>query len=66
MQALLRPILGDDVLTRHLGDAEARILKKGRTLIVLDVDVTDGDGRLVAKGRVSYALRPAALTRTMA
>jgi len=56
----LRPALGDAT------DAEARILKKGRTLIVLDVDVTDGDGRLVAKGRVSYALRPAALTRTMA
>ena len=26
MQALLRPILCDDALTRHLGDAEARIL----------------------------------------
>jgi hypothetical protein len=26
MQALLRPILHDDALTRHLGDAEARIL----------------------------------------
>jgi hypothetical protein len=26
MQALLRPILRDDALTRHLGDAEARIL----------------------------------------
>jgi hypothetical protein len=26
MQALLRPILADDALTRHLGDAEARLL----------------------------------------
>jgi hypothetical protein len=26
MQSLLRPILGDDALTRHLGDAEARVL----------------------------------------
>jgi hypothetical protein len=26
MQALLRPILFDEALTRHLGDAEARIL----------------------------------------
>ncbi len=26
MQALLRPILSDDALTRHLGDSEARIL----------------------------------------
>src|SRR5262249_32212802 len=26
MQPLLRPILGDEALTRHLGDAEARML----------------------------------------
>ncbi len=26
MQGLLRPILNDDALTRHLGDSEARIL----------------------------------------
>lgn len=26
MQALLRPILADDALTRHLGDSEARLL----------------------------------------
>lgn len=47
----LRPALGDAVF------AEARVLKKGRTLSVIDVDVTDPGGRLVAKGRVSYALR---------
>ena len=48
----LRPALGDAVY------ADARVLKKGRQLAVVDVDVTDPDGRLVAKGRVSYALRP--------
>jgi uncharacterized protein (TIGR00369 family) len=53
----LRPALGDAVI------AEARVLKKGRTLAVVDVDITDPNGRLVAKGRVSYALRPNALTR---
>lgn len=51
----LRPALGEYVA------AEARVLKKGRTLAVIDVDITDPEGRLVAKGRVSYALRPAAL-----
>jgi acyl-coenzyme A thioesterase 13 len=49
----LRPALGDAVI------AEARVLKAGRTLAVIDVDVTDPGGRLVAKGRVSYALRRA-------
>ena len=53
----LRPALGDAVF------ADARVLKKGRTLAVIDVDVTNPDGTLVAKGRVSYALRPAALRR---
>ena len=48
----LRPALGDAVY------ADARVLKKGRQLAVVDVDLTDPDGRLVAKGRVSYALRP--------
>lgn len=48
----LRPALGAYVI------AEARVLKKGRTLAVVDVDLTDPDGRLVAKSRVSYALRP--------
>jgi uncharacterized protein (TIGR00369 family) len=53
----LRPAQGDAVI------AEARVLKKGRTLAVVDVDLSGGDGRLVAKGRVSYALRPAAIAR---
>jgi uncharacterized protein (TIGR00369 family) len=48
----LRPALGDAVY------ADARVLKKGRQIAVVDVDLTDPDGRLVAKGRVSYALRP--------
>jgi acyl-CoA thioesterase len=48
----LRPALGACVI------AEARVLKKGRTLAVIDVDLTDPDGKLVAKSRVSYALRP--------
>jgi uncharacterized protein (TIGR00369 family) len=51
----LRPALGAHVA------AEARVLKKGRTLAVIDVDLKDADDRLVAKARVSYALRPAGL-----
>ena len=53
----LRTALGEAVF------ADARVLKKGRTLAVIDVDITNPDGTLVAKGRVSYALRPAALRR---
>lgn len=48
----LRPALGGYVT------ADARVLKHGQTLAVIDVDVKDPDGRLVAKARVSYALRP--------
>lgn len=51
----LRPALGAYVI------AEGRVLKKGRTLAVVDVDMSDPDGKLVAKARVSYALRPAEL-----
>lgn len=47
----LRPALGPVVV------AEGRVLKKGRTLAAIDVDVSDGKGRLFAKGRVQYALR---------
>jgi len=53
--SFLRPAIGETVY------AEARLLKKGRTLAVCDVDVTTDAGKLVAKGRVGYALRPAAL-----
>ncbi|MFN8557006.1 MAG: PaaI family thioesterase [Dehalococcoidia bacterium] len=52
----LRPALGASVTV------EARVLKKGRTLAVIDVDVKNPDGRLAAKARVSYALRPNVLT----
>ena len=47
----LRPALGAAVF------ATAHVIKKGRSLAVCDVDVTDPHGRLLAKGRVSYALR---------
>ena len=52
----LRPALGAYVI------AEARVLKKGRMLAVLDVDIKDPADRLVAKARVSYALRPVEMT----
>lgn len=48
----LRPALGAYVI------AEARVLKKGRTLAVIDIDISNPEGKLVAKARVSYALRP--------
>jgi len=38
---------------------EATILRKGRTLVVADVDLKDESGKLLAKSRVSYALRAA-------
>jgi uncharacterized protein (TIGR00369 family) len=47
----LRPALGAIVV------AEGRVLKKGKTLVVVDVDCSDGKGRLFAKGRAQYALR---------
>ncbi len=47
----LRPALGARVL------AEARILRKGRTLTVAEVAITDEEGRLCAKGRAIYVLR---------
>jgi acyl-CoA thioesterase len=53
--SFLRPAIGQTVY------AEATLLKKGRTLAVCDVSVTNDTGKLVAKGRVGYALRPAAL-----
>lgn len=53
--SFLRPAIGNVIF------AEARLLKKGRTIAVCDVDVLSDSGKLVAKGRVGYALRPAAL-----
>jgi uncharacterized protein (TIGR00369 family) len=43
--------------------AVGRVLKKGRTLAVAEVDIMDGTERLLATGRVAYSLRPAALAR---
>jgi uncharacterized protein (TIGR00369 family) len=45
----LRPAMGSVI-------GEARILRKGRTLVVADVDLSDDSGKLLAKGRVAYAL----------
>lgn len=56
--SFLRPAIGRTIY------AEGRLLKKGRTLAVCDVDVTNDAGKLVAKGRVGYAMRPAALLDT--
>jgi len=55
--SFLRPALGRTIY------AAATLLKKGRTIAVCDVDVTSDGGKLVAKGRVNYALRPVALLR---
>jgi acyl-CoA thioesterase len=38
-------------------DAEARIVHKGRTLALGDVEVKRDDGRLAAKGLITYTLR---------
>lgn len=53
--SFLRPAVG------HTIYAEATLLKKGRTLAVCAVDVTNDAGKLVAVGRVGYAMRPTAL-----
>ena len=36
--------------------ADARVLRRGGSLCFCDVEVTDGDERLVAKGLVTYKL----------
>jgi uncharacterized protein (TIGR00369 family) len=48
----LRPAAHSDLL------AQARIRKAGRTIGVVDVDVTDADGRLIALGRGCYGTQP--------
>jgi uncharacterized protein (TIGR00369 family) len=35
--------------------ATARVRRAGRSVGVVDVDVADGEGRLIAVGRASYA-----------
>ena len=46
----LRPVQGDEAI------AEARIVSRGRTIAVGDVDITDKSGRLVAKSRATYVV----------
>lgn len=36
--------------------AEARVLRRGKSLSFIDVDVTDPDGKLLAKGTATYKL----------
>jgi len=50
----LRPALGARVV------AEATVLRKGKTLAVTEVTITDGSGNLCAKGRTIYVMRRAA------
>ena len=46
----LRPVQGDQAI------AEARIVNRGRTIAVGDVDITDKSGRLIAKSRATYMI----------
>lgn len=48
----LRPALGRRIY------AEATVIKKGRQLAVTEVEIKDEEGRLCAKGRTLYAIRP--------
>ncbi len=47
----MRPALGERVY------AEANVIKKGRSLAVTEVTISDSQGRLCAKGRTLYAIR---------
>lgn len=47
----LRQAQGDEIF------AEAQVIKRGRQLAMIEVDITDGNGRLCAKGRTLYAFR---------
>lgn len=48
----LRPALKGDLVAR------ARVRKSGRTVGVVDIDVDDEDGRLIAVGRGCYGTQP--------
>lgn len=48
----LRPTKGSRVV------AEANIIRRGRHVINTEVDIKDDQGRLCARGRVLYAVRP--------
>ncbi|MGI8926087.1 MAG: PaaI family thioesterase [Tepidiformaceae bacterium] len=45
-------------LSKHIY-AEATVLRKGRSLAVTEVSILDDEGRLCARGRTIYAIRPA-------
>lgn len=47
----LRPALGKRIYS------EGKVLKKGRQMAVIEVDITDENGKLCAKGRTIYAFR---------
>jgi uncharacterized protein (TIGR00369 family) len=51
--SFLRPITAGTI------HAEARVLHRGRTTWLLDVEITDDDGRRCALSRVTIAVRPA-------
>ncbi len=66
---LIAQFLGVSPFVRHLGlrlerlepdrallVADARVVRRGRSLCYCDVGVTDSDGQLVAKGLVTYKL----------
>ena len=48
----LRPALNADLVAR------ARVRKAGKTVGVVDIDVEDGTGRLIAVGRGCYGTQP--------
>jgi uncharacterized protein (TIGR00369 family) len=37
--------------------AEAKVVKRGRQLSFVEIDITDDEGKLCAKGRTLYAFR---------
>lgn len=47
----LRPAHGETIY------ADAKVIKRGRQLAVIEVDITDEEERLCAKGKVLYAFR---------
>ena len=56
--SLINPASGADLI------AEPRLLKQGRTLVVFDVDLSEPDGRLVARARLSYPVRQRPASQT--
>lgn len=47
----MRPALGTQIV------ADARVIKKGRQLAVVEIEIRDEQDRLCAKGRTLYAIR---------